>query len=40
MSSPLRDLEQIHRQYGPGLAEQKTALLDRLARGGSLPRAR
>ncbi len=39
MSSPLRDLEQVYRQYGPGLAEQKTALLDRLA-SRRLPSAR
>ena len=31
MSAPLRDLERICRQHGPGLAERKAALLDRLA---------
>ncbi len=31
MSAPLRDLERIHREYGPGLAQRKAALLDRLA---------
>ncbi|MEK6597663.1 MAG: hypothetical protein AABY91_04960 [Gemmatimonadota bacterium] len=31
MSAPLRELERIHRSYGPGLAEPKAALLDQLA---------
>ena len=31
-ATTLRSLERIHRQYGPGLAERKVALLRRLAR--------
>ncbi|HSR15430.1 MAG TPA: hypothetical protein VLL51_06735, partial [Gemmatimonadales bacterium] len=39
MSASLRDLERIHRQYGPGLAGQKRLLLDRIQRQ-TLPTAR
>lgn len=31
MSAPLRELERIHRSYGPGFAEPKAALLGQLA---------
>jgi hypothetical protein len=39
MSAPLRELERIHRRYGPGRAEPKAALLDQLA-SRRLPTAR
>jgi hypothetical protein len=37
--TPLRELDQIHRQYGPGLADRKLGLLQRLERR-TLPSAR